>query len=146
MDLFQRRKKSREVQQFLLRFANERQSGANKVIDDQRRETRSDTNLSVGVWVVPLVDELPDYDAAFTAVTKNFSWNGVGIICNQPTPADELLIGIPTEPRMTYLRGRVRACTPLGVGYFLLGTQGDEIVSPADYPHLDQIGLAIAGR
>ncbi len=142
MDIFRRRKNHSDVQQFLVRFANDQQSAANRVVHEQRRGTRSKTNLNVGIWVVPVVDGRPDCDSAFAALTGDVGWQGVGILADRPTTTEEIILAFPNDPTLTFLRVKVRACTPLGVGFYRLGTEATEVVQLEDYPQLEEVCLA----
>ena len=144
MDIFRRRKNHSDVQQFLVRIANDQQSAANKVVHEQRHGNRSKTNLNVGIWVVPLVDGQPDSDGAFAALTSDVGWQGVGILADRPTTVEEIILVFPNEPERTFLRVKVHVCTSLGVGFYRLGTEATEVVQLEDYPQLEQVGLAVA--
>lgn len=144
MDLFRRRKNHNEVQQFLVRFANERQKDANQIVHEKRCSARAKNNLNVGVWVVPFVDGQPDCDDSFVAVTSDVGWNGIGILADRPSTAEELVLVFSTERGRTFLRVKIHACTPLGVGFYRLGTEATEVVSLEEFSELEQVGLAAA--
>ncbi len=144
MDLFSRRKSHTDVQQFLLRLANNRQATACTVTQDQRCASRTTTNLNIGVWVVPVKDNAADVDAAFAALTSDIGRNGLGVLADRPSTTEEVVVAFPTDRQLMFLRVQVRACTSLGAGFYRLGTEATELVTLEDFPELERVGLAAA--
>ncbi len=141
MDLFSRRKSHTDVQQFLLRLANNRQATACTLTREQRCTSRTTTNLNIGVWVVPVEDDAADVDAAFAALTSDIGHNGLGVLADRPSTTEEIMVVFPSDLVPTFLRVTVQACTSLGAGFYRLGTEATELVTLDDFPELERVGL-----
>ncbi len=142
MDLFSRRKSHTDVQQFLLRLANNRQATACTLTHEQRCASRTTTNLNIGVWVVPVADDRPYVDAAFAALTSDIGRNGLGVLADRPSTTEEVVVVFPSDPVPTFLRVTVQACTSLGAGFYRLGAEATELIMLEDFPELEKVGMA----
>jgi hypothetical protein len=94
-------------------------------------------NLTVVVGVAPLVEGKPLLRQAFTAVSKEFSLNGVAIVLDRPRALDEAILCFRFEGEMTYIRAKAKHLSPIGGGFYQLGFNLLEVVAPADYPKIE---------
>ena len=125
MHLFKARMEKQKVEPRLRRFINQyvaRRTAAT----EQRSESR--TSMTIVVVVVPVHDETPLSDAAFSTVTTDFCGTGLSIILNQPFVREELIIGFPCESEPMFARGHVAHSEPLGGGFSQVGIELTELV------------------
>ena len=76
---------------------------------------------------------------AFTAVTKEFSSSGVGLVLDQPIRLDLAVLGFRLEGQMEFVAARAKHLEPMGGGFYHVGFQLTEIVSSADYAELKSL-------
>jgi hypothetical protein len=133
-----------EAQSLLFQFLNGKVIVEVKSPYEDRSETRS--RFCLAVSVIPLHDGDPDIDAAFTAVTKDISTTGVGIVTNQLISTEEVLIFLGAEASVRPLRAKVCSCHPLGFGWFVFGTEVTALAYSDEYPilaHFDPNGVRL---
>lgn len=131
--------KDHAVQNFVLRLLNSHCPGLAAKIDGPRADSR--VNLVVVVAIVPIVQKRLQVDEAFTAVTKEFSKVGVGVVLDRPLTLEQALLGFRTDGQMTFLRGQAVHLDAMGGGFYHLGVQLLDVVSTDDYPQLKTISL-----
>lgn len=119
-----------------MRLLNVRSLSSLNVYTDDRGEPRS--NFCIGIWVVPMNDEHPDVSAAFTAVTKDFSSTGIGVVTNCSITTQTVMLCLPSAGEGRFVQGHVRNCRPLGAGWFHYGIEAVELIDPAEYAELSQ--------
>lgn len=136
MSLFSKRK-SQAVQSFVLKLVNNNCPGLIAAMEGPRIDSR--VNLVVVVMVIPTQDDRIQADRAFTAVTKEFSSSGVAIVLDRPHPLDKVILGFRFEGEMTYLRAQAKHRDPMGGGFYQLGFQLLNVVTPADYEELESL-------
>jgi two-component system, sensor histidine kinase len=122
---------------FLRLLIKERQANVQSCADEQRSEAR--TNMHLGIWGVPLVNNQPQLDQVFRGVTRDCSSLGIGILVDQKVHSSEVLIGMPGKAGTALVRAEVRANIQLGRGYYQLGLRAWELVSLDDHPELRAI-------
>ena len=133
-----------EAQSLLFQFLNGKVIVEVTSPYEDRSESRS--RYCIGIAVIPIHDGHPDIDAAFTAVTKDISTTGVGIVAKQLITADEVLIFLGSEASVRPLRAKVCSCHPLGFGWFVFGTEVTALVYADEYPvlgHFDPNGMRL---
>jgi len=128
------RNKHLEAQQFLARLADQGTMDRVRKVQECRTELR--TALSVGVWVIPMKEKVPDVENTFAALIKDVSSKGVSVITNQPLSASEVLVCILIQPEMKVLRAKVANCVERGLGWLQIGTEVIELVDKEQYPQL----------
>jgi hypothetical protein len=138
MSLFAERKDVR-VRNFLLKLINTNCPGLKATVEGPRLDSR--INMSVAVLVVPVEAGRLQVAEAFTAMTREFSNSGVGIVLDQPEGPDEAVLGFQLEGTMTFLRAEGKHLESLGGGFYHLGLHLTEIVTPVDYPELRSLKL-----
>ncbi len=131
-----RKRKNVEAQRFLMRLLNVRSLTSLNVYTDDRGEPR--TNFCIGVRVVPLIDERPALSAAFTAITKDFSSTGIGVVTDRAITAETVLLCLPSADGGRFVLSHVRNCRPLGVGWFHYGMEVIELIDHTRYAELGE--------
>ncbi len=88
-----------------------------------------------------------DWDAAYQAITQNYSETGLGIIQNQLTTGDRVIIGIESRDRPTmYLPAQIRHCKNLEEGLVELGCQFQiALNAPSSREALQPVEVAVEG-
>jgi len=132
-------RKRQIVQGFLLKLVNNHSSELECQIEGPRLESR--VRLSISALVIPTIDKEPDIDSMFTAVTKEFSTNGLSLILNPNRTLSEVLLGFFWEKAMRYVRASNRHTSSMGFGFFQKGFRVNEVICAADYPELSDIGM-----
>ena len=122
------------VQSFILKLVNNNCPELLALMDGPRIDSR--VNLTVVVAVVPVEKKKPQIDQAFTAVSKEFSSNGVALVLNEPRGLDHAILGFRFEGQMSFVRAQAKHLNPMGGGFYQLGFRMLEVVSLADYPQL----------
>jgi hypothetical protein len=134
---FGSRKKQLDVQAFLRRVIDI--SSPNRAPLDGEARLDSRANRTFPLVVAPWVDGQPDVDKAMTALSKNFSGQGMTTILAAPIRGDELVIGFELENQPYFLLGNVRHRTPLGGGFWQLGIELTSLLTLADEPCLERL-------
>jgi hypothetical protein len=129
--------KNREVQAFLSKLVNNNCSNLEALRDGPRLEGR--VRLTMVVLVIPLEKGRPDIERMFAAVSKEFSSNGVALVSNEEQAAEDVILGFRWEGTMKFTHGETRHLSPMGAGFYQLGVQLTEVVSPGDYPELRSV-------
>jgi hypothetical protein len=122
------------VQSFILKLVNNNCPELLALMDGPRIDNR--VNLTVVVAVVPVEKKKPQIDQAFTAVSKEFSGNGVALVFSEPRGLDHAILGFRFEGQMVFVRAQAKHLNPMGGGFYQLGFRMLEVVSLADYPQL----------
>lgn len=92
-----------------------RESGAEK----RRRERVPSVQA---VQVVPILpDGAVDWDAAYAAVSRDFSHGGMALLQSQLSGTERILLGVNVENRLIYIPAEVRHCRSLGSDMVELG-------------------------
>lgn len=138
MSLFTRNRE-REIQGFVLKVVNNNCPELRALDVGPRLDTRA--NLTVVVVVIPVEGKKIAMGRLFTAVTKEFSGTGVGLVVDQPWALDEVILGFRWEGEMQFVRAEATHLTPMGGGFYQLGMQMTEMVYAGDYPELGTISI-----
>ena len=93
-------------------------------------------DLSMGILVVPLNDESPDIATAFTAITKDVSATGIGLVSNRAIPTAEVLLRLSGTSETRLLRTTVRSRKDLGQGWVRFDMEVTDVVDKSEYPQL----------
>ena len=138
MSLFSKRK-DLGVRSFVLKLINTHCPELRALIEGPRLDSR--VNMTVTVLVIPVEDKRLQVAQAFTAVTREFSNEGVGIVLDRPKGPDQAILGFRLEDAMVFVRAEAKHLEPMGGGFYHLGLHLIEIVSPVDYPELRSLSL-----
>lgn len=138
MPLFTKNKVSR-VKSFVIKLVNNNCPKLKALIEGPRRDSR--INMTVVVMVIPLEGKALQVGQALMAVTKEFSSTGVAVVFDHPRGMDEAVLGFRFEGEMTYIHAKAKHLSPIGGGFYQLGFELDEIVSPGDYPKLQSLSF-----
>ncbi len=136
MSLFSKRK-DLAVHSLVLKLVNTHCPKLTAMLEGPRRDSR--VNLVIVALVVPIDKGQAQLPRAFTAVTKEFSNNGVGLVLNEPIDLDWAILGFRLEGQMEFVRAQTKHLDPMGGGFYHLGLQLTEVVSSADYPELKSL-------
>ncbi len=90
----------------------------------------------MGILVVPLSDESPDVAHAFTALTKDVSATGIGVIANRSIPTAEALLRLSGSSETRMLRTTIRNRRELGQGWVRFDMEVTGLVDKSEYPQL----------
>jgi hypothetical protein len=138
MSLFSERK-DRSVQSLVLKLVNNTCPELTMWLEGPRSNSR--INLVVVAMVIPIENGQPQVDKAFTAVTKEFSNTGVGVIFGHRPGLDQVIIGFMFEGKMAFIRAEAKHTDPMGGGFYQLGFQLTEVISVADFPELQKLSI-----
>jgi hypothetical protein len=136
MQLFSRRK-SREVQSFVLKLLNTNCPKLAARQEEARLDRR--VNLVVVVTIIPFDGGCPQVRQGFTAMTREFSNTGVGVVLDHPRYIEHAILGFRFEGEMTFLRAEAKHLQPMGGGFYHLGFHLLEVVSLSEYPQLESL-------
>jgi hypothetical protein len=131
------RDKSLAVQAFIVKFLNNNCPELKALIEGPRNDRR--VNLSVVVAVIPLEKKALQPEKAFTAVTKEFSGAGVGLVTSDPWKFERAILCFHFENELYYALASVKHLTFLGGGFYQVGFQMTEMINPGDYPGLTEL-------
>jgi hypothetical protein len=123
-----------DAQQVLAALSHQGEGGKPGRLGEPSREKRS--VLSVGILVVPLNDESPDIDKAFTAITKDVSSTGIGLVANRSIATSEALLRLSGDAETRLLRTTVRQRKDLGQGWVRFDMEVTGVLDKSEYPQL----------
>jgi hypothetical protein len=135
------RDKTRSVQTFIVKFLNNNCPELKALFEGPRADRRA--NLTVVVGVVPLEKNAIQTDKAFTAVTKEFSATGVGVVTPDPWKFEQAIVCFRFEEEFYYALASVKHTTFLGGGFYQLGFQMSEMINPGEYFGLSDLSLQL---
>ncbi len=138
MSLFSRNK-SAKVQSLILKLVNTNCPSIALREEDLRKDRR--INLSLVVAVIPLEEGKLQAKQMFTAVSREFSNEGLSLILDRPRGFHQAILGIRIEREMVFLRAEAKHLSPMGGGFFQLGFQLLDAVSPDKFPELANVSL-----
>ena len=111
-------------------------AGQTKAASNQERRLEGRTDFSIGIVVVPIHDDSPDTSGAFSAITKDISTTGIGIIANRSSLTPEVVICLSGKSEARLLRGLVRHHKELGPGWGRFGVEVTDVLDKIEYPQL----------
>jgi hypothetical protein len=123
-----------EAQQLLAALGNRNTRGRVDRVEHGHMEQRAE--LNVGILVVPLSDESPDIAKAFTAMTKDVSSTGIGVVSNRSLPTAEALLRLSGSSETRLLRTTVRNRKDIGLGWIRFDMEVTGVVDKSEYPQL----------
>jgi hypothetical protein len=130
--------KNEAVRAFVLNLINNNCPGLKALKEGPRSNSR--VNLTVVLTIIPVKDGRIQVQDAFTAVTKDFSTTGVSVVLDRPRRLDSAVLAFCFEGQATFLLAEAMHVDPMGGGFYQLGFQLSEVVSPTDYPELESVG------
>lgn len=138
MQLFSRRK-NLDLQSFMMKLVNNNNEGLQTVLEGPREEGR--VRLTIVALIIPVEGKRPKTEQAFAAVTREFSTRGVSIVLNEPRGLDEVILGFRVARELQFVRAKAKHLNPMGAGFYQIGMQMTEMLSPADYPELETLAI-----
>jgi hypothetical protein len=130
-----------DAQQVLASLSAQGRNGKLERWDSRHSDGRSD--LSLGVLVVPLTDECPDIDKAFTAITKDVGETGIGVVANRAIPSTQALLRLSGDSETRLLRTTIRNRKELGQGWVRFDMEVTGVLDKSEYPQLKHFVGAI---
>ena len=122
---FQRRPE--EVRRLLSRYIN--RDFAERFRYGARQDARS--LFSRAVWIIPMGPrQRPNFDAAYAVVTKDLSPQGIAVLHSAPISDTEVLLAIPEDQHLNFVRCAPEHTTSIGLGFFQTGLQPREMAYP----------------
>jgi hypothetical protein len=128
-----------KVRNVVLKVVNSNCPELTPEIEDERSDKR--VNLAIVVAVVPIEDGKIQDQQVFTAVTKDFSNLGVGVVLEQPLGLSQAILGFRMEGEMAFFLAEAKHLNPMGGGLFHIGFRLVEVVSTGDYPGLEAVSF-----
>jgi hypothetical protein len=138
MSLFFRRKDTR-VQSLVLKLLNAQCLKRTAVRSGPRHNSR--VNLTLTVLVIPFENGRPQVHQAFMAVTKDFCNTGLSVVLDHTRGPDQAILGLRIDGEVTFIRAETKHLDSIGGGFFQLGCQLTEVVSPSKYPELASLSI-----
>ena len=138
MPLFTKNKET-GVHTFILKVVNNNCPELTSLLEGPRLDRR--VNLTVVVKVVPVEDDEIITERAFTAVTKEFSANGLGLVLSEAVGLDEMILAFRWKGEMVFVRAVAKHLNPIGGGFYQLGVNFTEMVYAGDHPELQSVLL-----
>jgi hypothetical protein len=123
-----------DAQQVLASLSTQGKDGKLGRFDGRHSDGRAD--LSLGVLIVPLDDECPDIAKAFTAMTKDVSSTGIGVVSNRAIPTAEALLRLSGNSETRLLRTTIRNRKDLGEGWVRFDMEVTGVLDRSEYPQL----------
>lgn len=111
-------------------------AGQKKAASKQERRLEGRTDFSIGIVVVPIHDDSPDISRAFSAITKDVSITGIGVIANRSILTPEVVICLSVKSEARLLRGLVHYHKELGPGWSRFGVEVTDVLDKSEYPQL----------
>jgi hypothetical protein len=139
MWFFSDNKKKSKVQSLVLKLVNNHCPALRASTEDARVDSR--VNLSIAAWLVPIQDSRLQLAEAFKAVTKDFSSGGISIVVDRPRAFEQAVLALWIDGEMAYILCEATHLSPMGGGFFQIGLRLLEVVSPYDYPGLENLWL-----
>ncbi|HEV3343998.1 MAG TPA: hypothetical protein VG125_26725 [Pirellulales bacterium] len=140
---FQNRDKQAELYRVIRRLINASTPNRAPLQGESRWESRS--NRTIPVLLVPYDNnELSVGETAY-ALSKNMSSCGLALVLHQPLRSEQVVVGIWSSEQAHFVSARVRQTIPLGGGFWQIGVEARELLSPASVPDLIRL-LPLAAR
>ena len=133
------RKKTIDVQSFILKIINNDCPDLKAGIEGPRAESRA--RLCVVVLIVPVENGEPLLDETFAGVTKELSSTGLALMLHEPKTPDGLIVGFRYDSKLHFIHGKARHLNPMGGGFYQLGIELTEMVETDEYPSLASLSL-----
>ncbi|HEV3417360.1 MAG TPA: hypothetical protein VG056_11115 [Pirellulales bacterium] len=140
---FGRHKKQLDVQALLRRAIDASSPNLPRAEGEHRWDSRANRTfpLVLAAWE----DGEVNVAGATTALTKNLSSQGLTAVLYEPLQATQLVVGFWLESQAYFVLGEVRHRTPLGGGYWQLGIELGNLLTPGEHPALEQLLPMVAG-
>lgn len=134
---FQPRDKHMEIHRVIRRLINASTPNRMPLEGESRWELRS--NRTIPVLLVPYDhNELSVGELAY-ALTKNLSSQGLALVLHQPFRAEQLVVCIWSNEQAHFVAAKVRQSVPLGGGFWQIGVEVTELLSPVQFPDLTRL-------
>jgi hypothetical protein len=134
---FQSRDKQAELHRVIRRLINASTPNRAPSQGESRWESRS--NRTIPVLLVPYDDNVLSTGELAYALSKNMSTRGLALVLHQPLRAEQVVVGIWSNQQAHFVLATVRQSGPLGGGFWQIGLEAKELLSPASVPDLTRL-------
>ena len=114
------KRKKQQIERFVVKLINHAQ-----IIENNSEQKRSEkrTPLAISIQVTPCSEDgQPDAQAAFNAVSRDITLDGIAFVCSrQFQPQQLLVLTMECDNEPSDILSEVLHCTPLGRDLFLTG-------------------------
>ncbi|HWB13425.1 MAG TPA: hypothetical protein VG826_29645 [Pirellulales bacterium] len=97
------------------------------------------SNRTIPVLLVPYDNNVLSVGELAYALSKNLSSGGLALVLHQPLRAEQVVVGFWSNVEAYFVSAAVRQSVPLGGGFWQIGVQALEVLSPACVPDLRQL-------
>lgn len=119
------RRQREEVRRVLSRHMN--RDFLKKFRYGKRRDARG--SFCQVAWVIPCDPDCePQFDAAFPAITKDISPEGLSLVHTQPVTAARIVIGLGDDALMSFVSCTLGHTTPMGAGFYQIGMDPQQVI------------------
>ena len=133
---FNQRKRRQQVTRVLRRIADVTSPNLRSIDDEGRAVDR--VNRSLPVLIAPWEKGRPDATRCVTAMSKDFSDRGVGVVTQHPLGCEDVVVGLLAPPREgepnrrqpQFAVGKIRQFLPMGGGFWQIGIELTRLVDP----------------
>jgi hypothetical protein len=106
-----------------------------------RAEKRS--NSGIGIVVVPIHNGSPDILMSFSAIAKDVSTSGIGVIASSAVTTSEVVACLSDKQKVRMFRGAVHHRKELGSGWIRFGVKVAEELDKVSHPQLARFVASI---
>jgi hypothetical protein len=114
----------------------DRPAGQEKPTSNQKCRLEKRNHSNIGIVVVPIYNDSPDISVAFSAIAKDVSTIGIGVIANRSISTPEVVICLSDKPRVRLFRGLVHHRKELRQGWVRFGVKVTEVLDKSEYSQL----------
>jgi hypothetical protein len=93
--------------------------------------------------VVPIHNDSPDISVAFSAIAKDVSTTGIGVIASCSSSTPEVVICLSDKPEVRLFRGLVHHRKELGRGWVRFGVKVTDVLDKSKYLQLTRFVASI---
>jgi hypothetical protein len=111
-------------------------AGHEKPTIKQKGRTEKRNRSSIGIVVVPIHNDSPDISVAFSAIAKDVSTTGIGVIASCSISTPEVVICLSDKSQVRLFRGLIHHSKELGQGWVRFGVKVTEVLDNSKYPEL----------
>jgi hypothetical protein len=101
---------------------------------------------SIGIVVVPIRNGSPDISAAFSAIAKDVSTTGIGVIASCSVSTPEVVICLSDNLEARLFRGSIHHNKELEQGWVRFGVKVTEVLNNSQYPQVARFVSRIMGE
>lgn len=111
-------------------------AGQEKSTSGQKGRSEKRSSSGIGIVVVPIYNDSPDISAAFSAIAKDVSTTGIGVVASYSVSTPEVVICLSDKPEVRLFRGLVHHRKEVGPGWVRFGVKVTQVLGKSEYPEL----------